>query len=128
MGGGNSLIGRCCLERLNLLGMGYTDSGQGIYDVRGSSAVKDKSVVCILVVDGEGDKGQRTITKRWALGKGSWLALPTTEGMERKVGSLFLERALKTEKRDAFVKEITGDSRRIEEGSVSLGSFPVPLR
>lgn len=25
-------------------------------------------------------------------------------GMERKVGSLFLQRALKTEKRDAFVK------------------------
>lgn len=28
--------------------------------------------------------------------------------MERKVGSLFLQRALKTEKREAFVKEVTG--------------------
>lgn len=30
-------------------------------------------------------------------------------GMERAVGSLFLQRALKTEKRDVFVTEITGD-------------------
>lgn len=30
--------------------------------------------------------------------------------MKRKVGSLFLQRALKTEKRDVFVTEITGDS------------------
>lgn len=29
-------------------------------------------------------------------------------GMERRVGSLFLQRALKTEKRDVFVKEIPG--------------------
>lgn len=91
-------------------------------------SLKDKSVFCILVVDGEGDKGQRTMTKRWASEEGGWLALLTTGGMERKVGSLFLERALKTEKRDAFVKEIAGNSRRIGEGCVSLGSFPVPLR
>lgn len=54
--GGSSHPGTCFSERLNLLGTRYTDS------VPGPSHVRDKSVFCNLVVDGEGGKGQRTIT------------------------------------------------------------------
>lgn len=90
--------------------MGCTDSGQSIHDMPGSSAVKNKSVFCTLVIDGEGDKGQRTITNVWASGGGVISSTDNRGGMERKVGSLFLQTTLKTEKRGVFVKEITEDS------------------
>lgn len=75
----------------------------------GSSAVKDKSVFCILVVDGEGGKGQRII--RRALGGGGSLALWTTEGKWRERWAHLPAKGLKDrEDRDVFVREITGDS------------------
>lgn len=71
VGVGNKHIGRCFLEGLNLLEVEYPDSRQSTLPVPGSSAAKDRSVFCILVVDGEGDKGQRTVTNGWASGEGS---------------------------------------------------------
>lgn len=40
---------------------------------------KRRSVFCIPVVDGEGDKGQGAVTSGWASGGGGALALQTTE-------------------------------------------------
>lgn len=48
-------------------------------------------------------------------------------GLERKVGSLFPQRASKTEKRDVFVKEITGDSLKDWGGLSVTWEVPSPM-
>lgn len=91
-----------------------------------SSAVKNKSVFCTLLIDGEGDKGQRTITNAWASEGGVITSTNNRGGMERKVGSLFLQRTLKTEKRDVFVRDHRGFLKDWVGSPLLLGSSPVP--
>lgn len=58
---GNSLTRRSFLEKLNLLEMGCTLLSGAFMMCQAPQLLKT-SVFCSLVVDGEGDKGQRTIT------------------------------------------------------------------
>lgn len=99
-------MGRSFLEELNLLEMGRTPL-HGVFMMCQAPPLLEMSVFCSLVVDGEGDKGQRTITNLREEGVVS--SADDRGGMETEVGSRFLQSALKTEKRDVFVKEITGD-------------------